>query len=202
MTTTLEPATPVKPLTFDVPRVPRFGRQLAAKLALLGLAVGVLILCRGTLDAPDALVLGTIVLVVSGAARTLAALSSVLLWVVAFPPLALPTYWFCLVPVTWMSRQPSPRTTMVRVGVETLAIGFAAAWFSTGFVREAMPSGGSVAHAIGCFLFGIQLAVVGASLWRLRNRPVLVSAVISAAIAVAAEIVQAKFGVAWSVMSL
>jgi apolipoprotein N-acyltransferase len=186
----------------QIERLGSVGRQLTARLALLGSATGVILLVRGRVPVEDTLPLACIALFVSGAWRSAAALISVLLWVLAYPPLALPTYWICLTPLAWMWRESGRPRSVARCSLEALAIGFAIAWFSTHFVRDAVPNCGIVAHVMGCLFFGGQLIPVAITIWCLRRQPLLFAAMGSAIFGVGGEMLQAHYGVAWSVMSL
>jgi hypothetical protein len=84
-----------------------------------------------------------------------------------------------------------------RVALEGIAIGFAAAWLSTGFVRAAIPAWGWILHGAACVVFSLQFLGIALAIRLLRSQPVLLAAAVAAVAAVACEGLQAWCGIAW-----
>ena len=50
----------------------------------------------------------------------------------------------CLSPLVWIWRDSKVKRSLVRIVLEAAVLGFAAGWFSTGFVRDAFAEWGGV----------------------------------------------------------
>jgi apolipoprotein N-acyltransferase len=140
--------------------------------------------------------------VVRGWKRLTGAMAVIPLWMAAYPPCTLPTYWIALAPLMWIWRGSVSGVSIPRASLEALSIGFAIAWMSTGFVRDAIPVRAELAQAIGCVLFGCQFIPLAICARLLAGWSIYLGAICCSAIAVAAEVIQARLGVAWSVLSL
>ncbi len=153
---------------------------------------------------PDGFVLAVLILAMRGAVRSLLAVGTVVLFVAAFPPFSWPTCWFCLAPFVWIWRERQLARSLARDVVESVAIGFAMAWLSTGFVRDVVPAWGGALHGVACFVFSLQVVGVMLAIRLLRNRAVPLAAAVSAMIMVAGEFLSAGManGVVWSVTSI
>jgi len=159
---------------------------------------------------------------VRGAVRRLLALAVVLMLPAAFPPWELPCYAVCLAPLVWMWRGwgwmgregvvafrsakersfAERKATVGRAAVEGVAIGFAAAWLSSDFLRDALWSRGWILQVVACLAFGLQLGVVTVAICETRHLGFGRAALMTATVATLAEWVQARWGVAWPVMGL
>ncbi len=170
-------------------------------LGNIGLA-GLVATLVGFVGWVDGFVLAFLLLVIRGSVRGLLALSTVVLYMVAFPPLSWPTFWFCLAPLVWIWREDQPASSLVWTIVEAIAVGLSMGWMSTGFIRDMVPAWGGVLHAAACFLFSLQLVGVALTIRLLRHRTILTAAAFTAAVATAGEWLQARYGVAWSVTSI
>lgn len=178
-----------------------FLKTIALQFAILAAAVGAVLAYRRTMSFEDLLVLAGVVVAIAKPVRCGMAFGFIVLWMAAYPPLSLPTYWVSLAPLAWMWQRRS-HVSIARCSLESIAVGFAAAWYSTPFVRDSIPTWGNVAHGFGCLLFGCQLVPLGLCARWVHNWPPLQRALICAFVGVGCEIVQAHYGVAWSVMSL
>ena len=153
------------------------------------------------IDWQDLIVLIGAAAIVAKTRRRILAISAVLLFTVSFPPFSWPTWWFCLVPLVWLWRDQNVNLSRLRLTLEAVVIGFAMAWVSTGFVRDAVPVGGGVLHGAACLVFSLQFVGLALAVRLMRDWPVASAAALSAAVAVAGELLQAVCGVAWSVTS-
>ncbi len=179
------------------------GRVLRVCLLIVicGVAACVLLAYRRAVSIVDLAVLAGIALACTTPMRCGVAMWFIGLWMAAYSPLLLPTYWISTFPLAWLW-QHRPRQRVLQTVVESLAVGFAVAWFSTPFVRDAIPVWGGMAHGVGCLLFGCQLVFVGLCARSVRDWRPIQRSVLCAAVATAAEMVQGYYGVAWSVMSI
>lgn len=150
----------------------------------------------------DAIVFAGAAFAVQGTARRLWAVGTVALFTASFPPYSWPTYWICLAPLVWIWREPQPRQSLARQVLESLALGFAMGWLSTGFVRTVIPAQGWLLHAAACLLYSLQFVGIALAIRALQNRPVVVAAALTAVVAVGCEALQAWCGLVWSVTSL
>ena len=198
------------------PRSSVFDVSVASSCTILltCLAVGYWLSCL------DAAVVALSVAVIQGAVRRLLALAAILMLPAAFPPWELPCYAFCLAPLVWMwqerdiqegERPFSERKATVagvatrsrlRAAIEGLAMGFAAAWLASGFLRDALWSRGWMIQAIACLAFGLQLGVVMVAIRETRRMGIGRAALVTATVATIVEWIQARWGVAWPVMGL
>ena len=137
--------------------------------------------------------------VVAGSTRQLRAVTVVLLFTISFPPYSWPTSWFCLGPMMWLWRDHGVKLSRLRVCAESIAIGFAMAWTSTGFVRAGLPAFAELVHAAACPVFSLQFLAVAIAIRLLRDQSIVVAAVTTASVAVAGEMFEAWLGVSWSV---
>ncbi len=122
----------------------------------IGLA-GLVATLAGFVGWVDGFVLAILLLAIRGAIRGLLAVGAVVLFVVAFPPLSCPTFWFCLAPLVWIWRDRQFSESRVRDVMEAVAVGFSMACLSTGFVRDAVPAWGGVFHGVACLVFSLQV---------------------------------------------
>ncbi len=152
----------------------------------------------------DGIVLAVMIFAVRGTVRRLLALGTVVLFVAAFPPFFWPTFWFCLAPLVWIWRERRLARSLIRDVLEAVAVGFAMAWLSTGFVRDAVPAWGGVLQGAACLVFSLQVVGLALAIRFTRDWPVLMAATLSAVVAVAGELLNAGVGngVVWSVTSL
>lgn len=161
--------------------------------------VGTQLAIVGFFDWSDVCVVFVMTVAVHGRDRRLMSVVSVVLFTGSFPPYSWPTWWFCFVPILWMWRNQELKLSMIRLGLEAVAVGFAMGWLSTGFVRTALPAWGWVIHAVACVLYSLQVAAFAVAIRVTRNKPVPVAAVTCTLAAVGGELFAAWCGVAWSV---
>ena len=131
--------------------------------------------------------------------RQIYATSVVLLFTLSFPPFSWPTWWFCFGPMIWLWRDESVRLSKSRITTESVVIGFAMGWLSTGFVRAGLPEWGWLIHSVACLVFSLQFLAVAVAIRLMRKQPAVKAAVVTAAVAVGGELVAAWLGVSWSV---
>ncbi len=98
-----------------------------------------------------------------------------------------------------MWREQEPTRLRVRHALEAVAIGFAMGWLSTGFVRAAIPAWGCLLHGAACTVFSLQLVGVVLAIRLAGNKPIVPAAALTAIAAIGGELLQAWFGIAWSV---
>jgi apolipoprotein N-acyltransferase len=136
---------------------------------------------------------------VTGAARRILAASVPILFNLAFPPFSWPTWFFCLAPMLWLWRDQELRLSRLRLVAEAVAIGFAMGWFSTEFVRAGIPAWGWLVHAAACFVFSLQFLAVAMTIRLMRKQRVIIAGAVTAVVAVFGELIEAWWGVSWSV---
>lgn len=150
----------------------------------------------------DGLLLAVMLFVIQGAGRRLLAVAAVLLFTAAFPPLSWPTVWFGFTPLVWIWREKVRKRSMAWDILEAVAIGFTMVWFSTGFVRDAVPVWGVVVQADACLVFSLHVVGIAMAVRVVRDWAVPAAAVLSTVVAVAGELLEARLGIAWSVSNL
>lgn len=99
----------------------------------------------------------------------------------------------------WLWRDESVRLSKSRITTESVVIGFAMGWLSTGFVRAGLPEWGWLIHSVACLVFSLQFLAVAVAIRLMRKQPAVKAAVVTAAVAVGGELVEAWLGVSWSV---
>lgn len=177
------------------------GRSLwLGKLVLAGLIAAITVFSRSS----DPVILTGLMLMIRGAVRSLFAVGAVVLFVVAFPPLSWPTFWFCSAPLVWIWRERKLTPSWQHDLLEAVVVGFSMAWLSTGFVRDLVPRWGVVLHGVACLLLSLQVVGLMVAIRLLRNQAVPMAATVTAVVAVAGEFLNASVanGVVWSVTSL
>lgn len=188
----------------DAIRLSSWWRWLAVgNLGLAGLGAG-LVVVPGFSGWADGCILAVVILAIRGTVRCLIAVGAVALFVMAFPPLSWPTFWFCFAPLVWIWREKRLAESQVRDLLEAMAVGFSMCWLSTGFVRDAVPAWGGVLHAAACLVFSMQVVGLMLVIRFLRDWTVPMSAAVTAVVAVAGEFLSAGIanGAVWSVTSL
>ena len=169
----------------------------------LFIAIGCIIIALvAARDWHDVIVLAGMLSLVSGTTRRVLAITTVFLFMFSFPPFSWPTWWFCLGPMMWLWRDQTVQLSGLRITAEAIAIGFAMVWTSTGFVRAGLPAFGGLVHAMACLVFSLQFLAVAVAIRLLRNQQIVVAAVTTAAVAVGGELLEAWFGVSWSVSNV
>lgn len=183
-------------------------KEVTARLSIASTSL-ILLVCMAVGDRHswiDAAAVSVSVAVVQGAVRRILGLAVICLVPASFPPWDWPCYVLCLAPLGWMWRWPigtkDGSVTARRAALEGLAIGFAAAWLSSEFLRDALWSRGWVLQSVACFAFGLQLAVVTVASCMTRSMGIGRAALVTATVSTLAEMIQAQWGVAWPVMGL
>jgi apolipoprotein N-acyltransferase len=174
---------------------------IAPRLLILAIAVGGIFLLRGGLAITDVIVLAIPAFLISRTSRCAGGFAFVALWLAGYPPLMLPTYWISVAPLFWLWRT-TKGVSFTRSCLEAIVLGFAVAWLSTRFVRDGVPAHQTLAHGIGCLLFGLQLIPLALCARWSREWGAAVGALACALVCVLTEFIQAHFGVAWAVMSI
>jgi apolipoprotein N-acyltransferase len=174
------------------------------RLLIFFLSLGTLVWLRPDTSLADASALGGIIFLFASPARCAAGAVTILLWLVAFPPFSLATYWICFALWSWIWRQPPAGYSGWRCFAEALLLGMVLGWIGTGLARDSVPHWAALVHGFGCGVFGAQLAIVALSIWWMRHQPPGVAAIACALVAMGVEFLQARClsAVAWLLTSL
>lgn len=150
----------------------------------------------------DLLVLSAAASLVVGTRRRALALLSPLLFWLAFPPFSLPTWCCCYSPLIAIWRDRRIQLSRFRLLAEAIAIGFAMAWISTGFVRTGFPARGYLLHSILSLLFSLQIVSFAFAIRLSRSLSVISASLVSTLGAVLGEGLEACFGITWALTTL
>ncbi len=143
-----------------------------------------------------------VAMAVHGASRRMLAFASIALTIVALPPHQCPTFWICLSPLVWIWRGRVCRPRLERIVIEALFIGFAIAWIATDFVRAQFPVWGELIHLVASSQVGFQFVILALAVFWTESLPVALSAAVSSGAFAIGEILYARYGIGWPLLSL
>jgi apolipoprotein N-acyltransferase len=155
----------------------------------------------GGLHALDNVLVFAILTITTGAGiRSMALLLGAILTWAAVPPLELPTYWICLVPLIWLWRyRPCDRIWCW----EAFSVGFAMTWLVAPFLRASFSSYGWAGQIASCAGIGLQMLLFAAGLRLSRHLQAFLAAIVTASIGTGCEVLQAyAFGGVCRTLSL
>ena len=128
--------------------------------------------------------------------------ASVVLFTVSFPLWSLPTWWFCFAPLLWLWGSERFSVSGYRVTVEAFVIGFVMSWLPTALMRDVVPAGGYYLQGAFCLFYALQMIALAFAIRFFRGKPVMISAFCLSVIAMLAEFLQYRFGLAWPVTAI
>ncbi len=146
-----------------------------------------------------ALLICIVTLVFSNGVRSVVAISAIFLYAIAFTPYSLPTYWISLASMICLWGGKFTTCSLIRCGVESMAVGFAMCWLITGFFHSTITMWSFIIRGAGCVAFSSQFVAIAVAIHSLRQLSITAAALPIAIVATLTELIQAWLGLTWAV---